>query len=142
MVVKLRLVQGEKLLFELALPDEQRESGAKTLPFDLAERELERLCAFYSMGSNRKRLKVMMELARGGELRFSEVMQIATNPKLAQDCLQPMLKEGLVVHAGRGSGYRISERALPLVMTLTVGLAKMLAILENELAEDERGELR
>ena len=140
--MNLRLMDGDRVLFDLTLPDLPREHEARAQPFYLADRETQRLCAFYSLGANHRRLKVMMELARGGELRFSDVMQIATNPKLAQDCLQPMLKEGLVVHGGRGSGYRIPERALPLMMTLTVGLARMLTVLEQELASDEEGASR
>ncbi len=140
--MNLRLTQGDKVLFDLAMPDLPGERGGEAQPSELDDREMERLCSFYSMGASQKRLKVMMELAKGSELRFSDVMQIATNPKLAQDCLQPMLKEGLVVHGGRGSGYRMPERALPLVMTLTLGLAKMLALLEEEMAEDVEGALR
>jgi len=140
--MNLRLTQGDRVLFDLAMPDLPQERGEAVGTIQLADSDMERLCAFYSMGANEKRLKVMMELARGGELRFSDVMQIATNPKLAQDCLQPMLRRGLVVHGGRGSGYKISERALPVVMTLTLGLAKMLAVLEQEMADAEEGALR
>jgi hypothetical protein len=142
MDMNLKLVDGDRVLFELVLPDPKGQPTGRNQPFDVAESEMERLRAFYSMGANQKRLKVMMELARGGELRFSDVMQIATNPKLAQDCLQPMLKEGIVVHGGRGSGYKIPERALPLVVTLTVGLAKMLALLEREPEDEEEGALQ
>jgi hypothetical protein len=137
--MNLRLTQGTTVLFDLPLPDLPLDPHAMVEPVFLADRDMERLCAFYSMGANQKRLRVMLELARGGELRFSDVMKIATNPKLAQDCLQPMLKVGLIVHGARGSGYRVSERALPLILTLTLGLARMLAILEQELAEDAKG---
>jgi len=136
------LMRDDKVIFDLTLPESSEGLEGTLRPCAVAEREMERLCAFYSMGSNRKRLRVMTELARGGELRFSDVMQIATNPKLAQDCLQPMLREGLVVHGERGSGYRIPEKALPLMMTLTVGLARMLSVLDEELTSDEGGALR
>jgi hypothetical protein len=140
--MNLRLTQDGKVLFDLVVPDLPHEHEESTRPISLDDREMRRLCAFYSMSANQKRLKVLMELAGGSELRFSDVMQIATNPKLAQDCLQPMLREGLVLHGGRGSGYRISERALPLVMTLTLGLAKLLAVLEQEIADTEESALR
>lgn len=89
MTLQLCLMEDEKVLFSLPLP--LRESGQ--LPFPLSEAELERLSALYSIGSNRKRLRVMMELAKGQEMRFSDVMQLVTNPKLAQDSLQPMVRE-------------------------------------------------
>ncbi|MDA4122848.1 MAG: hypothetical protein OK456_06685 [Thaumarchaeota archaeon] len=127
------LVDEGKVIFEYELSPRL---GDRSLPrkVELADNELERLCTYYSMGSNQRRLRVMTELAKGVELRFSDIMQIATNPKLAQDCLQPMLKEGLVVHGKRGSGYQISEKALPLVVFLTVGLGKMLSVLERDIA--------
>lgn len=112
------------------------------MTLDLTESELERLLSFYSLGSNEKRLRVMLELVQEGELRFSDVMRIATNPKLAQDCLQPMVKGGLVVHKGRGSGYRLSEKAAPIVLALTLGLAKMLSELKDEVEGEEGGRTR
>ena len=130
--MRLRLYEGERVLFDLDLPDLSREVVSPVELAKLEEGEVERLCALLSIGSNPKRLSVMMELANGQELRFSDVMQIAMNPKIARDCLQPMLREGLVVHGERGSTYRVSPKAVSLLMTLTVGLSKMLSHLQEE----------
>ncbi len=127
------LVDEGKVLFEYELSPRLGDRNLSR-SVELAEGELERLSTYYSMGSNQRRLRVMTELAKGVELRFSDIMQIATNPKLAQDCLRPMLKEGLVVHGKRGSGYQISEKALPLVVFLTVGFGKVLSVLERDIA--------
>jgi hypothetical protein len=137
--VNLKLVLGERLLFDLELPEVGPGGEVSAPPPTLNDRDLERLSSLYAIGSNAKRLKVMVELARGGELRFSDVMQIALNPKIAQDCLQPMVREGLVVHGERGSTYRVSEKALPLVTILTAGLAKLLPDIEEESGDGEGG---
>jgi hypothetical protein len=127
MTLQLCLMEDDKVLFTLPLPWKT----AGELPFVLSEDELDRLSTLYSIGSNRKRLRVMMELAKGGELRFSDVMQLVTNPKLAQDSLQPMVREGLVLHQ-KGLGYRPSETGLKVLLVLTVGFGRILALVEGE----------
>ncbi len=125
MTMQICLMEDEKVLFSLPLPSKT----AGELPLVLSETELDRLSTLYSIGSNRKRLRVMMEFAKGGELRFSEVMQIVTNPKLAQDSLQPLVKEGLVLHQ-KGLGYKPSDAGLKVLLVLTVGLGRILALVE------------
>jgi len=127
MTLQICLMDDDKVLFSLALPWR----GSGELPYQLTETEVDRLSTLYSIGSNRKRLRVMMELAKGREVRFSDVMQLVTNPKLAQDSLQPMVREGLVLHE-KGLGYRPSGTGLKVLLLLTVGLGKILAIVEGE----------
>jgi hypothetical protein len=127
MTMRLCLMDDEKVLFSLPL---SWRSGTEP-PFALSDSELDRLSDLYSVGSNRKRLGVMLELAKGRELRFSEVMQLVTNPKLARDSLQPMVREGLVLHE-KGMGYRPSETGLRVLLVLTLGFGKILALIEGE----------
>jgi predicted transcriptional regulator len=130
MTLELLLMHDEKVLLRVPIG---RESGVFQ-PLD--ERELGRLSDLLAIGANRKRLKIMVEFARGRELRFSDVMMIATNPKLAQDCLQPLLREGLLLHEGRGSTYRASPRGLALALAMTVGAGPVLEALEEELERE------
>ena len=127
MTLRICLVEDERVLFSLPLPW----SGSRDLPIALSESDLDRLSRLYSIGSNRKRLRVMMELAKGGEIRFSDVMQLVTNPKLAQDSLRPMVKEGLVLHE-KGFGYKPSDSGLKVLLILTVGLGRILALIDGE----------
>lgn len=127
MTMQLCLLDDEKVIFSLPLPW----TATSDLPFLLSDSELERLSSLYSIGSNRKRLRVMMELAKGREVRFSDVMQIVTNPKLAQDSLQPMVKEGLVLHE-KGYGYRPSEMGVKVLLVLTLGFGRILALVEAQ----------
>lgn len=131
MPLRICLMEDDRVLFSLPLPWRPSDAESPDLPFSLSEAELDRLASLYSIGSNRKRLRVMMELARGRELRFSDVMQIVTNPKLAQDSLQPMVREGLVLHE-KGMGYRPSAPGLRVLLLLTIGLGRMLVLLERE----------
>lgn len=125
--MRLCLLDDEKVLFSLPLPW----TGTPELPFLLSEAELDRLSSLYSLGSNRKRLRVMTELAKGREVRFSDIMQIVTNPKLAQDNLQPMVKEGLVLHE-KGYGYRPSEVGVKVLLVLTLGFGRILALVDSQ----------
>lgn len=125
MTMQLCLIEDEKIVFSLPLPW----TGSQELPLQLTEAEIERLSSLYSIGSNKKRLRVMMELAKGREVRFSDIMQIVTNPKLAQDSLQPMVREGLVLHE-KGYGYAPSETGLKVLLVLTVGFGRILALID------------
>jgi predicted transcriptional regulator len=127
MTLEILLVKNDSVLFRFPL--DSVGDGLESL----SDSEIERISALYTIGANRKRLKVMLELAKGNEMRFSEVMQIVMNPKLAQDCLQPLLKEGLVLHGERGSTYRASRRGLALVAAMTLGVGQMLDVLEQEM---------
>ena len=102
-------------------------------PLRADDAQLEMLSSLYSLGANKKRLTVMAELAKGGELRFSDVLRLVTNPKLAQDSLLPLVEEGLVVHESKGAGYHASKRGLPTMMILTVGLGRILALVERSM---------
>ncbi len=127
MVLQLLLVKDDKVLFRFPI----RNRAPKTS--DTSEGELDRLSTLCSIGANRKRLRVMLEFAKGKEMRFSEVLMLATNPKLAQDCLQPLVNEGLVLHGERGSTYRASARGVALAVTMTVGLGQVFGALQKEL---------
>jgi predicted transcriptional regulator len=127
MTLEILLVRNDSVLFRFPL--DSVGDGLESL----SESEIERISALYTIGANRNRLKVMLELAKGNEMRFSEVMQIVMNPKIAQDCLQPLLKEGLVLHGERGSTYRASRRGVALVAAMTLGVGQMLDVLEHEL---------
>jgi hypothetical protein len=65
-------------------------------------------------------------------MRFSDVLRAVTNPKLAQDCLQPLVKAGLVLHEERGSAYRASPRGRDNGVLLTSAISLVLEALDRE----------
>lgn len=103
---------------------------------DVDHEDIRRLADLYSIAANQRRLRIMVELMRRGEMRFTELLEFAVNPKLVKDCMEPMVREGMVIHEGRGSGYRPSEAGVALAMTMTAGLSKLLDYLERGEEED------
>ena len=95
------------------------------------------LTDLYSMAANGRRLRMMLELMRRGEMRFSEMQGIAVNPKLVRDCMEPMVRAGLVIHERRSEPYRPSERGTALAIAMTTGMGRLLQALEEEMEEDE-----
>ncbi len=130
MTLELRLVKDGKVLFNLPIEGPARVSGLYMS--DVDHEDIQRLADLYSIAANQRRLRIMVELMRKGEMRFSELLEFATNPKLVRDCMEPMVREGMVIHEHRGSGYRPSETGVALVMTMTAGLSKLLEVLDQE----------
>jgi predicted transcriptional regulator len=126
MTLEIRLVKDDVVLLSLPVDPVGGVNGS------LSDDELDRLSRLYSLGSSRKRLRVMLEFAKGREMRFSDVMQLVTNPKIAQDCLQPLLNDGLVLHGGRGSTYRTSRRGAAIAVAMTLVVGRMLDALGRE----------
>ena len=131
MTLQLLLVRDDKVLhrFPVRTPTEVAVAS---------EKELDRLSSLCSLAANRKRLRVILEFAKGKEMRFSDVLLIAVNPKLAQDCLKPLLEEGMVFHGERGTAYRASSKGVALAVTMTVLLRQVLEVLEKELGEGKK----
>jgi len=124
-MLEVLLVRDETILLKIPLEGDERGR-----PLD--ESQLEKLSEVYSLGSNPKRLRILQELSRGNELRFSDVLRVVTNPKTAQDCLQPLVREGFVVHGERGSTYTSSIKGRRKGILLTVVLGLALEALERE----------
>jgi predicted transcriptional regulator len=89
------------------------------------------LAEIFSVAANEKRLRVMIELLKRPETRFTDLLQVAVNPKLVRDCLGPMMRAGLVTHAGKGSAYLLSGKGRVVVSTLTEGVTGILRAAEE-----------
>jgi hypothetical protein len=126
-----RIVKDGKVLCSVPLGETAEGQGAS-----LDDGDIERLAQLYSIAANEKRLRMMSEIATRGEMRFSDFLQIALNPKLVSDSLEPMMKGGLVTHEGRGACYRPSERGTIIALTMTQGIATLLDMLEEETSEE------
>ncbi len=104
---------------------------------EIDDEDIEKLANLYSIGANEKRLRVMLELMRQGEMSFSELLRVAVNPKLVGDCMNPLLKEGMVIHERRRAPYRTSEKGAVLAITMTAGVARLLDVLDEEMEGEE-----
>ncbi len=134
MVLELRLVKDGKILFKVPMEGSIAVSGLYASQMD--DKDIERLVGLHSLAANEKRVRIMLEMMKKGEMSFTELLGTAVNPKLVKDCMEPMMREGMVIHEGRGSGYRPSEAGVALAMTMTAGLSKLLDYLEREVEED------
>ena len=134
MTIELRLVRDGKTIF--SIPIDSSGEGADKGKLELEEDDMERLADLYSVAANERRFRIMHELTRRGEMKHSDILRIAMNPKFVHDCINPMVEEGIVIHEGRRTGYRPSNKGFAYVK-LTTGLSRILELLEEEMEADE-----
>ena len=134
MTIELRLVRDGKTIFSIPINSSSEEADRGKL--ELEEDDMERLADLYSVAASERRFRIMHELARRGQMKHSDILRIAMNPKFVQDCINPMVEEGIVIHEGRRTGYRPSNKGFAYV-TLTTGLSRILELLEEEMEADE-----
>ena len=100
------------------------------LGLDASEPLFAELVEIFSIASNERRLKLMIQLMKKPETRFTELLQVGVNPKLVQDCVGPMVRSGLLVHEGKGAAYRPSAKGALVITIVTRALAEMLGAVE------------
>ena len=135
MKLELQLLRDGRVLFRW--PIQAAEEGVGDFAGEIDEEDIEKLANLYSIGANERRLRVMSELMRQGEMSFSELLKVAMNPKLVRDCMEPLLREGMVIHERKRAPYRTSEKGAILALTMTAGVARLLDVLEEELGVEE-----
>ena len=129
MTTELQLVRDGKVLYKI--PIGSLEETDERLLTGVDDEDLERLADLYSIAANEGRLRMMLELARKREVRFSDLLRVSTNPKLVRSCMDEMEEAGLAEHEMWGK-YRQTERRAGLVVFMTAGLAKVLDALEDK----------
>jgi len=133
MTLEFQLVEGNRVLFRVPL---RAHAERPEVPLEMDEDDIEKLASLYSIASNEGRLRMMFEMAARGEVKFSDLLELTSNPKMVHDCLKPMMEEGMLEHEQRGP-YRPSVRGAALVITMTAGLARLLDALEDEVGGEE-----
>jgi hypothetical protein len=137
LALELRLVKDDRVLFSVPVWDPE---GSVAVEPELEEEEFGQLTRLYAIAANGRRLRIMVELMRRGEMRFSDMLELALNPKLVKDCVEPMVKAGLVIHEGRREPYRPSELGTAVVIAMTSGMGRLLEAMEEGLEEEENTE--
>lgn len=131
--MEIRLVRGGEVLFAEDLNSTERN------PEDTSELMCSNLASYFSLVSNERRLKVMRELMRRKRMRFSDILQIAGNPKLVKDCVDPLIERGML-ERDYPEGYRITAKGDVLSNYLLVAIPlvrKFLQELGDEVSEGE-----
>ena len=133
MALEWQLVNGKHVLFRIPIQAQAETTAAEE---ELDEDEVERLVDLFSVAANERRFRMMQELHRRGEMQFSDLLDVAENPKLVTDCMKPLVEEGLVVHEKWESSYRPTRVGLVVTATMTGLLPKLLEFFEEEEEED------
>ncbi len=108
-------------------PGEEGSLGAAS-----AEPLLKELVGIFSIASNERRLRLMVELMKKPETRFTDLLQVGVNPKLVQDCVGPMVESGLLIHEGKRAGYSPSPKGAMVITMVTRGLAELIRAMEAD----------
>ncbi len=126
----MQVVKDNKVLFTVPLEYSGEGEGE---PYQYADEEdIEKLASIYSIVANQRRLRMIMELMRRGEMSFSELLKVGLNPKLVRDCMNPMVREGIVIHEKKRAPYRASFSGMAMATTMITGITKLLEYLEEE----------
>ncbi|MBI3841049.1 MAG: hypothetical protein HY297_03725, partial [Thaumarchaeota archaeon] len=115
------------VLFRVRLPGVPKGIPAS----QLGKGGLRKLANVFFAASSERRLLIMLELMKRPETRFTELLEVGVNPKLVADCLQPLVRQGLVVHE-RGGTYSPSNKGTLVITALTAFMATLLAAAEGE----------
>ena len=99
--------------------------------FEASEADLRKLAEIFSIAANERRLRLMIEMMRRPETRFTDLLRVGINPKLVIDYLEPMVDLGLLIHESKGSTYRPSRKGVLVITTLTQGLTGLLEVAER-----------
>ena len=138
MTLEWRLVSGNQVLLRIPIQEHVQGSGQGSR---LDDSHLERLVDLLSVAANPRRFRMMSEMISRGEMQFSDLLDLAENPKLVADCMGPLVEEGMVSHEGRGSSYKPTRAGYAFAATVTTAIPLLLEFLEeNEEGEEEEGD--
>ena len=129
MSTQLLLRKDGKTLVTIPVPSPGAEPD---LGFGPVEAMMGELVKIFAIASNERRLRLMLELMKKPETRFTDLLQVGVNPKLVQDCVGPMVEGGLLLHEGKGAGYSPSQKGALVITMVTRGMAEMLKATEAD----------
>lgn len=127
MTIQLLLVKDKVVVCRTEVPLPGPEGGQN----EPSRPALQRLAGIFAIAANERRLRLMVEMTKREETRFTDLLPVAVNPKLVHDCLEPMVQNGLVVHESKGSAYRLSMKGVVVVAALTRGMSEMIQAAEE-----------
>src|SRR3989442_10618681 len=99
MTIELRLVRDGKTIF--SIPIDSSGEGPEKGKLELDDDDMERLAVLYFVAANERRFRIMHELTRRGEMKHSDILRIAVNPKFVYNCMNPVGEECTVIHEWR-----------------------------------------
>lgn len=76
MVLELELLKGRQVLFKIPIREKEGQSGYN---FQLDDNDIETPARLYAFAANERRLRLMLELTKRSEMKFSNLLQLTTN---------------------------------------------------------------
>jgi DNA-binding HxlR family transcriptional regulator len=137
--LKLQLVKGNKIVFEMPLGIHEWDQKRLEEEIEEIEEEIGAVEALHDLFSNRTRIKMLCEITKRSNPRFTELMEeLDANQKVIYDSLQKMMKNDLVERIERhprNVHYRLSQLGFASILMCAATLRVMEEIergLENE----------
>jgi len=137
--LKLQLVKGNKIVFEMPLGIHEWNQKRLEEEIEEIEEEIGAVEALHDLFSNRTRIKMLCEITKRSNPRFTELMEeLDANQKVIYDSLQKMMKNDLVERIERhprNVHYRLSQLGFASILMCAATLRVMEEIergLENE----------
>jgi DNA-binding HxlR family transcriptional regulator len=137
--LKLQLVKGNKIVFEMPLGIHEWDQKRLEEEIEEIEEEIGAVEALHDLFSNRTRIKMLCEITKRSNPRFTELMEeLDANQKVIYDSLQKMMKNELVERIERhprNVHYRLSQLGFASILMCAATLRVMEEIergLENE----------
>ena len=91
----------------------------------------EELSQVIATAANGKRFRLLVELLKHPESRFTDLLPVAVNPKLLRDSIVPMTENGLVVQGSPRAPYVLTNKGVIVATILTRGMADLLRAVEK-----------
>jgi len=132
-VLKLMLVEDDRVLLELPLSARGWDRSELMAEFEGLDRDLERFSTLFNVLSNAGRIRMMSTFFEevGRPLGFTELMnELGMNPKVVWDGTRRLRQTGLIEKDDKGR-YRTTRDGEAQFLMVSIALRRLLQILEE-----------
>lgn len=132
-MLKLMLVEDEKVLWEIPLNARQWDRRSLSRELDEMEGEMARFESLFNALANRGRMRMMRSLFRTTDhsMGFTELMnELGMNPKIVSDSTKRLRRSGFIEKDDEGR-YRTTRNGEAQFLMMSVAMRRMLEILEQ-----------
>ena len=132
-MLKLMLVEDEKILWEIPLNARQWDRRSLSREFDEMEGEMARFESLFNALANRGRMRMMRSFFRTTDrsMGFTELMnELGMNPKIVSDSTKRLRRSGFIEKDDEGR-YRTTRNGEAQFLMMSVAMRRMLEILDQ-----------
>ncbi len=132
-MLKLMLVEDEKILWEIPLNARQWDRRSLSREFDEMESEMARFESLFNALANQGRMRMMRSFFRTTDrsMGFTELMnELGMNPKIVSDSTKRLRRSGFIEKDDAGR-YRTTRNGEAQFLMMSVAMRRMLEILDQ-----------